>query len=125
MKKSTLNRVSSVVYATTGLLTSFYFYQHQNYVIYTSCIILSFTLLNALVLHLYQRFKQKSMALMKFMGINFSKDILWAILWMYVIGDNSILAVYVAGVFFLLSVPLYISVLKTIENDQKSDKNQS
>ena len=71
------------------------------------------------------RIKQESMSLMKFMGMNFLKDILWVVFWMFFIRDNSVLVIFIATVFFLLSIPLYISVLSGIRNNQKSDKNQS
>ena len=74
---------------------------------------------------MYQGFKQGTMSLMKFMGMNFLKDILWVVFWMFFIRDNSVLAIFIAVVFFLLSIPLYISVLSGIRNNQKSDKNQS
>ena len=59
------------------------------------------------------------------MGMNFLKDILWVVFWMFFIRDNSVLAIFIATVFFLLSIPLYISVLSGMRNNQKSDKNQS
>lgn len=116
-----MKRISAIIYIVVGLLMVGFMYYYQDYAIYIGGILLSFVVLNAIVLYWYQGFKQKPMALMKFMGLNFSKDILWAVFWMYWIKDNAVLAVYVAGIFLLLSIPLYISVLKTVGYNQKSD----
>ena len=99
-----------------------YLYWCPEYAVHVGGIALSFMILNVIVLYLYQGFKQESMSLMKFMGMNFLKDILWVVFW---IRDNSVLAIFIATVFFLLSIPLYISVLSGMRNNQKSDKNQS
>ena len=120
-----MSRISLIIYVMVGVLVGFYLYQYQEFMLFTGGIVLSFVVLNAVVLYLYQGFKQKPMALMKFMGFNFLKDIIWVVFWMYLIKDKSILAIFIASVFFLLSIPLYISVLKSVGNNQKHDKNQS
>ena len=120
-----MNNISVIIYVLVALLTGVCCYQYSEYILYMCGIALSFMLLNMVVLYLYQGFKQKSMALMKFMGLNFAKDILWVVFWMFFIRNNSVLAIFIAAVFFLLSIPLYVSVLSGIGNNQKSDKNQS
>lgn len=106
------------------MLVGFYFYQYRDLAIYIAGIALSFVLLNALVLYLYEGFKKKPMALMRFMGFNFLKDIIWAIFWMFIIKKEVVLIIYLALIFLLLSIPVYISVLVGIGNNKKSDKNQ-
>lgn len=124
-KNYLLNKINIIIYALVGLLVGYFLYQYIEYATYIVGIVLSFVFLNAMVLYFYQNFKTKSVALMRFMGINFSKDILWAVFWMYFIKDNAVLAVFIAISFLLLSIPLYISVLRNMGNNQKSDKNQS
>lgn len=120
-----MNKYSAFIYTIVGLLVGYFLYQYTEYSIYIVGIVLSFLLLNTIVLYLYQGFKDKSMALMKFMGLNFLKDILWALFWMYFIKDNAALAIFIAICFFLLSLPIYFSVLNNLGNNKKSDKNQS
>lgn len=124
-KNYLLNKINIIFYAIVGLITAYFAYQYSAYSVYIGGIVLSFIMLNTLVLFLYNRFRSTPMALMKFMGLNFSKDIVWAVFWMYLIKDNAVLAIFIASVFLFLSIPLYINVLKNIGNNQKSDKNQS
>lgn len=123
-KISLLKNISAIIYVIVGVLVGFYFYQYRDLAVYIAAIALSFVLLNTLVLYLYEGFKQKTMALMKFMGFNFLKDIIWAIFWMFIIKKEVVLIIYLALIFLLLSIPVYISVLVGIGNNEKSDKNQ-
>ena len=120
-----MKRISIIIYVMVAFLIGGYLYWYPEYAVHVGGIALSFMILNIIVLYLYQGFKQGTMSLMKFMGMNFLKDILWVVFWMFFIRDNSVLAIFIATVFFLLSIPLYISVLSGIRNNQKSDKNQS
>ncbi|MDO4763758.1 MAG: hypothetical protein Q4A00_05200 [Flavobacteriaceae bacterium] len=106
-----VKNISLVFYILAGVLVGWYFYQYEDYYLYVGGSALSFVLLNSLVVYLYRGFKQKPMALMRFMGINFLKDFLWAGFWMFLIKDNAALALFLAGIFLLLSIPIYIAVL--------------
>ena len=112
-----MKRISIIIYVMVAFLIGGYLYWYPNYAMHVGGIALSFMILNIIVLYLYQGFKQESMSLLK--------DILWVVFWMFFIRDNSVLVIFIATVFFLLSIPLYISVLSGIRNNQKSDKNQS
>lgn len=107
-----VKNISLIFYILAGALVSWYFYQYEAYYLYVGGSALSFVVLNSFVIYLYKGFKEKSMALMKFMGINFLKDFLWAGFWMFLIKDNAPLALFLAGIFLLLSIPIYIAVLR-------------
>lgn len=107
-----------------GALAGFFLYQYSEFAMQIGGIVLSFVLLNGLVLYYYNTFKEKPMAAMKFMAFNFLKDIIWAVFWMFMLKKNEVLTLFLVAVFLLLSIPLYISVIRGMKNNQKSDKNQ-
>lgn len=119
-----LNKINLLIYAVVGALTGFFLYQYSEFAMQIGGIVLSFVLLNGLVLYYYNTFKGKPMAAMKFMAFNFLKDIIWAVFWMFMLKKNEVLTLFLVAVFLLLSIPLYISVIRGMKNNQKSDKNQ-
>lgn len=119
-----LNKINLLIYAVVGVLTGFFLYQYSEFAMQIGGIVLSFVLLNGLVLYYYNTFKEKPMAAMKFMAFNFLKDIIWAVFWMFILKKNEVLTLFLVAVFLLLSIPLYISVIRGMKNNQKSDKNQ-
>ena len=119
-----LNKIDAIIYAFAAVFMGIYLYQYPEYYIYIIGIFFSFLILNFLLFRIYKGLKKMSMAVMAFMAMNFGKDILWAVLWMFVIKKNEVLVMFLALVFLLLSIPLYHSVLREIKNNQKSDKNQ-
>lgn len=119
-----LNKINLLIYAVVGALTGFFLYQYSEFAMQIGGIVLSFVLLNGLVLYYYNTFKEKPMAAMKFMAFNFLKDIIWAVFWMFMLKKNEVLTLFLVAVFLLLSIPLYISVIRGMKNNQKSDKNQ-
>lgn len=114
-----------MIYALAGALVSFYLYQYTEFATYIVGIALSFLVLNNALLYWYGRGKEKTMAVMKFMGFNFLKDFIWAVFWMFMLKKNEVITIYLVLIFLMLSVPLYISVINGMKNDQKYDKNQS
>lgn len=123
-KNDLLNKINLLIYAVVGALTGFFLYQYSEFAMQIGGIVLSFVLLNGLVLYCYNTFKEKPMAAMKFMAFNFLKDIIWAVFWMFMLKKNEVLTLFLVAVFLLLSIPLYISVIRGMKNNQKSDKNQ-
>lgn len=123
-KNNLLNKVSTIIYAVVGILVGFYLYQYMEYAFYIVGIVLSFLALNKGVFYWYKK-QEKSNAVMKFMGINFLKDFIWAVFWMFMLKKNEVITIYLVLIFLLLSIPLYISVINGIKNNQKYDKNQS
>lgn len=119
-----LNKINLLIYAVVGALTGFFLYQYSEFAMQIGGIVVSFVLLNGLVLYYYNTFKEKPMAAMKFMAFNFLKDIIWAVFWMFMLKKNEVLTLFLVAVFLLLSIPLYISVIRGMKNNQKSDKNQ-
>lgn len=119
-----LNKINLLIYAVVGALAGFFLYQYSEFAMQIGGIVLSFVLLNGLVLYYYNTFKEKPMAAMKFMAFNFLKDIIWAVFWMFMLKKNEVLTLFLVVVFLLLSIPLYISVIRGMKNNQKSDKNQ-
>lgn len=119
-----LNKINLLIYAVVGALAGFFLYQYSEFAMQIGGIVLSFVLLNGLVLYYYNTFKEKPMAAMKFMAFNFLKDIIWAVFWMFMLKKNEVLTLFLVAVFLLLSIPLYISVIRGMKNNQKSDKNQ-
>lgn len=100
-----------MIYALVGLLVSFYLYRYTEYATYIVGIALSFLTLNRAVFYWYKK-QEKSNAVMKFMGINFLKDFIWVVFWMFMLGKNEVITIYLALIFLMLSVPLYVSVIK-------------
>lgn len=120
-----MNKVSIIIYVLAGILVGFYLYQYMEYALYIVGIALSFAFLNAGLLYWHNSRKEKSTAVMSFMGFNFLKDIIWAIFWMFVLKKNYEITIYLVLIFLLLSIPLYISVINGMKNNKKYDKNQS
>lgn len=114
-----------MIYALAGALVSFYLYQYTEFATYIVGIALSFLVLNNALLYWYGRGREKNMAVMKFMGFNFLKDFIWAVFWMFMLKKNEVITIYLVLIFLMLSVPLYISVINGMKNNQKYDKNQS
>lgn len=119
-----MNKVNTIIYALAGILVGFYLYQYTEYALYIIGIVLSFAFLNVGLLFLHNKRKEKSTAVMSFMGLNFLKDIVWAVFWMFILKKNYEITIYLVLIFLLLSVPLYISVINGMKNNKKYDKNQ-
>lgn len=119
-----MNKISIAIYGLVVLLVGYFLYQYPDLSLYILGITGSFILLNKLLFLWYTKSKQKTMAVMRFMAFNFAKDLIWAVVWMFLFQKNQVLALFLGANFLLLSIPLYISVLKEMGNSKKSDKNQ-
>lgn len=112
-----MDRVNIIIYVFVGIVLGGYVFRYTEHIAYAIGIVVSFAVLNGLVIFQYKRFEDKSTVIMKFMGLNFLKDFLWAGIWMFLIKANVPLTLFLAGIFILLSIPIYRYVLKNTKNN--------
>lgn len=112
-KNQLLDKINLFIYAIVGVFVGYFLFAYGEYAVQIGGIVLSFVLLNGLLLYYYGTFKEN--AAMKFLGLNFLKDIIWAVFWMFIIKKNEILTIFLGAIFLFLSIPLYISVIRRMK----------